>query len=83
MVTTNTKEVDLMRFLNQYLKLINRSHDVLFIQSEVHKMAMVIAAPNADPCKDPLVAVAFEMMAHLVARIEHIEELERKASNDY
>ena len=83
MVINTEKEVDLMRFLTQYLKLINSSHDVLFIQSEVHKMAMVIAAPNADPCKDPLVAVAFEVMGHLVARIEHIEELEREVKNDY
>ena len=64
-----------MSYLTHYLESARKSTDRLWLESEVHRMALVIASPGADATKDPLVAAALEVMPILVARVNLLEEM--------
>ncbi len=71
----------MITMLNAYLQEVETTVDKSWLEAEVHKMAMAIAAPGANPMRDPMVAAAMQVMPVLVGRLEEIEQAEKGGQN--
>jgi hypothetical protein len=71
----------MMNMLNAYMNQVQTTVDKSWLEAQVHKMAMSISAPGADPMRDPMVAAAMQVMPYLVKRLEDIEQAEKGGQN--